>query len=178
MGKAVASFVPAIAVSYLTFGVFLAIVELFAEAPVATAMWHAPQLPAEVLLIPLLAAGAIWIGLAISSKVSETRVAQQLSVLGSLPPLALISLMSFQVITPSFALAAALAVGLLVIDCAACFGVARLFDRERPVTGTRPSRSASAPAATPGAVRRLLAGQRHLLTNRRAERWRASGSGG
>ena len=64
--------------------------------------------PVEVLFIPLLAAWAIWVGLAISSKVTETRVAQQLSVLGSLPPLALISLMSFQVITPSFGLAAAL----------------------------------------------------------------------
>ena len=154
LGKAVAIFLPAIAVSYLTFGVFLAIVALFADAPVATAMWHAPQLPAEVLFIPLLAAWAIWVGLAISSKVTETRVAQQLSVLGSLPPLALISLMSFQVITPSFGLAAALAGALLVIDCAACFFVARLFDRERLVTGTRPNRSAPA-AAAPGTVRRL-----------------------
>ena len=125
------------------------------SVPVATAMWHAPQLPAEVLFIPLLAAWAIWIGLAISTKVTETRVAQQLSVLGSLPPLALISLMSFQVITPSFGLAAAFAGALLVIDCAACLGVARLFDRERLVTGTRPRRSAPAAVAAPGTVRRL-----------------------
>jgi hypothetical protein len=110
---------------------------------------------ASILAIhALLAAWAIWVGLAISSKVTETRVAQQLSVLGSLPPLALISLMSFQVITPSFGLAAALAGALLVIDCAACFFVARLFDRERLVTGTRPNRSAPA-AAAPGTVRRL-----------------------
>ena len=155
LGKAVAIFLPAIIVSYLTFGVFLAIVALFADAPVATAMWHAPQLPAEVLFIPLLAAWAIWVGLAISSKVTETRVAQQLSVLGSLPPLALISLMSFQVITPSFGLAAALAGALLVIDCAACFVVARLFDRERLVTGARSSRPAPAADAAPGTVRRL-----------------------
>jgi ABC-type Na+ efflux pump permease subunit len=101
LGKAAAIFLPAIIVSYLTFGVFLAIVALFADVPVATAMWPAPQLPAEVVFIPLLAAWAIWVGLAISSKATETRVAQQLSVLGSLPPLALISLMSFQVITPS-----------------------------------------------------------------------------
>jgi len=63
--------------------------------------------------------------------------------------------MSFQVITPSFGLAAALAGGLLVIDCAACFVVARLFDRERLITGARPARSASAAAAAPGTVRRL-----------------------
>ena len=37
----------------------------------------------------------------------------------------------------------------------ACFGVARLFDRERLVTGTRPSRSAPAAVAAPGTARRL-----------------------
>jgi ABC-2 type transport system ATP-binding protein len=119
LGKAVAIFLPAVVVAYLTFGVFLAIVALFADAPVASALWHAPQLPAEVVFIPLLAGWAIWVGLAISSQVSETRVAQQLSLLGSLPPLALIALMSFQVITPSFGLAAGLAGLLLVIDCGA-----------------------------------------------------------
>jgi hypothetical protein len=43
--------------------------------------------------------------------------------------------MSFQVISPTFGLAAALAGGLLAIDCAACLVVARMFDRERLVTG-------------------------------------------
>jgi len=151
LGKALAIFLPSVLVAYLTFGVFLAIVALFADGPVASAMWNAPQLPAEVLFIPLLAAWAIWVGLAISSQATETRVAQQLSFLGSLPPLAIISLMSFQVITPTFGLAAGLAAGLLVIDCAACFIVARLFGRERLVTGTRPTR----PAPAPGTVRRL-----------------------
>jgi ABC-type transport system involved in multi-copper enzyme maturation permease subunit len=156
LGKAIAIFAPAVVVAYLTFGVFLAVVALFADAPVASAMWHAPQLPAEFLFIPLLAGWAIWVGLAISSQVTETRVAQQLSVLASLPPLALIALLSFQVITPSFGLAAAFAAGLLVIDCVACFGVARLFDRERLVTGTRPARRPTRGAdAAPGPVRRL-----------------------
>ncbi len=43
--------------------------------------------------------------------------------------------MSFQVISPTFTLAAALAGALLAIDCGACLVVARLFDRERLVTG-------------------------------------------
>jgi ABC-type transport system involved in multi-copper enzyme maturation permease subunit len=144
LGKAAAIFVPTVALAYLMFGVFVAIVRLAASPAVATAAWNAPQLPAEVVFIPLLAAWAIWVGLAISALATETRVAQQLSTLASLPPLALIALMSFQVITPSFGLAAALAGALLVIDCAACFVVARLFDRERLVTGTR--------SATRGAI--------------------------
>jgi ABC-type Na+ efflux pump permease subunit len=151
LGKAVAIFMPAVGLSYLMFGVFLAIVALFAKPAVAAEMWDAPQLPAEVVFIPLLAAWAIWVGLSISSVVSETRVAQQLSLLGSLPPIALVALMSFQIITPSLWLAVVLALVLLAIDCGACFVVARLFDRERLITGTRPSRR----VVVPGTVRRL-----------------------
>ena len=44
-------------------------------------------------------------------------------------------------------LVAALAGGLLAVDCAACLAVARLFDRERLITGARPSRGIPVPAA-------------------------------
>jgi len=146
-GKAVAVFLPAAVLGYLIFGVFVVITQLAAASPVAAAVRHAPQLPAALVFIPLLAAWAIWAGLAISARVSDTRVAQQLAVLGSLPPVALAALMQFQVISPTFGLAAALAGGLLAVDCAACLVVARLFDRERLITGTRPSRGTPAPAA-------------------------------
>jgi ABC-type Na+ efflux pump permease subunit len=135
VGKAVAIFVPAIGIAYLIFGVFVAIVRFAAASAVATAVLNAPQLPAELVFIPLLAAWAIWVGLAISARATEIRVAQQLSILASLPPVAVAALMSFQVISPTFAVAAALAGGLFVIDCVACFLVARLFNRERLVTG-------------------------------------------
>jgi ABC-type Na+ efflux pump permease subunit len=137
LGKATAIFVPAVGVAYLMFGVFVAITQFAAVSPVATAVLHAPQLPAELVFIPLLAGWAIWVGLAISARATDTRVAQQLSILASLPPIALAALMSFQVISPTFELAAALAVGLLVIDSLACFAVARVFDRERLITGTK-----------------------------------------
>ncbi len=137
LGKAAAIFVPAIGVSYLMFGVFVAITQFAAAPPVATAVLHAPQLPAELVFIPLLAGWAIWVGLAISARATDTRVAQQLATLASLPPVALAALMSFQVISPTFTVAAALAGGLLVIDSVACFAVARLFNRERLITGTK-----------------------------------------
>jgi ABC-2 type transport system permease protein len=136
-GKALAIFAPAVVISYLIFGVFFAITQLWAAAPVAAAIRSAPQLPAELVFIPLLAAWAIWAGLAISTRASDTRVAYQLSTLSSLPPVVVAALMSFQVIPATFAVAAAFAGALLVIDCVACFGVAQLFDRERLVTGTR-----------------------------------------
>jgi hypothetical protein len=149
-GKAAAIFIPAVVLGYLIFGIFVAITQFAAASPVAAAVRHAPQLSAALVFIPLLAAWAIWVGLAISTRVTDTRVAQQLSILGSLPPVVLAALMSFQVINPTFGLVAALAGGLLAVDCTACLVVARLFDRERLITGTRPSRAAR--PAVPGAV--------------------------
>jgi ABC-type Na+ efflux pump permease subunit len=136
-GKALAIFVPAVVISYLVYGVFFAITQLFAVTQAATAVLHAPQLPAALVFIPLLAGWGIWAGLAISTRASDTRVAYQLSALSSLPPVAVAALLSFNVITPDFTSAAVFAGVLLVIDCAAGFGVSRLFDRERLVLGTR-----------------------------------------
>jgi ABC-type transport system involved in multi-copper enzyme maturation permease subunit len=138
IGKATATFIPAVGIAYVVFGVFLAVVRFAATSAVASAVFGSPVVIAEVFFIPLLAGWAIWVGLAISTKVSEVRAAQQLGMLASLPPLALTALFTFQVITPTFALAASLAGVLLLIDGAACFLVARLFDRERLVTGTSP----------------------------------------
>jgi ABC-2 type transport system permease protein len=140
VGKAAAVFMSAVVVGYLIFGVVVGITQLAAASPVAAAVLHAPQLPAALVFIPLLAAWAIWAGLAISTRVSDTRVAQQLSVLGSLPPVVLAALMSFRVINPTFGLVTALAGGLLAADCAACLLVAGLFDRERLITGARTAR--------------------------------------
>lgn len=154
IGKATAIFMPAVTLAYLIFGIFVAITQLAAAPAVAAAVRHAPQLPAALVFIPLLAAWAIWVGLAISTRVTDTRVAQQLSVMGSLPPGALAALMSFGVISPTFGLAAALAGGLLAVDCAAGLVVARLFDRERLITGAGPA------AASPRQARRGTSGPR------------------
>ena len=60
IGKAAAVFMPAVILGYLIFGVFVAITQLAAASPVAAAVRHAPQLPAALVFIPLLAAWAIW----------------------------------------------------------------------------------------------------------------------
>jgi ABC-type Na+ efflux pump permease subunit len=139
IGKAVANLIPAVALAYVVFGVFLAVVGMGANSVIATAVFHSPQLLAEVFYIPLLAGWAVWVGIAISTKANDTRVAQQLSTLASLPPVAVIALMSFNVIKPTLTTALAFAAVLLVIDVAAYQGVARLFDPERLITGTKPS---------------------------------------
>jgi ABC-type Na+ efflux pump permease subunit len=146
IGKAAAALIPAIGVSYLVLGVFLAVVQTAASPPVAAAVWHSPELLAEVFFIPLLAGWAIWVGLAISSKVSEIRVAQQLGTLASLPPVALTLLMSLKVINSTLVLALALGGVLLVIDCLAYLLVSKLFDRERLIIGAKPSSVVTGPA--------------------------------
>jgi len=148
----------------LTLGIFLAIVRLGANPVIATAVWHSPELPAEAVFIPLMAGWAIWICLAISARASDIRVAQQLGILSSLPPAALTALMSFQVINPTFTIAASLAGALLVIDCGAYLLVSRLFDRERLVTGTRPA----APAPAPRSKNRVRSRREHYDHNTEA----------
>jgi ABC-2 type transport system permease protein len=145
IGKAAAALIPAIGVAYLILGIFLAIVQVAAHPVVAAAVWHSPELLGEVFFIPLLGGWAIWVGLAISSKVSEVRTAQQLGILASFPPIVLIALVSFALVSPSLRLALSLGGALLVIDCGAYLLVSRLFDRERLITGDKPSRGLAGP---------------------------------
>jgi ABC-2 type transport system permease protein len=137
VGKALAVLVPTLAVAYSVFGVFLLAAALFAHPAVVSAVFRAPHLLVQVLFTPLLAGWSIWIGTAISARSSDVRVAQQLGVLASLPPLAVVALMSLDVITPTFGLALALGAGLLVVDGLGWRAVAAMFDRERLITGSR-----------------------------------------
>jgi len=136
LGKAAAIFLPSVGISYVMFGIYVAIVKFGAQPALASAVFHAPQLWAELAFAPLLCGWSIWIGLAISTKVSDTRVAQQFTLLGSLPPLVVVALFSIQVITATFTIALLLGGALLVIDLVSWIFVAKLFDRERLITGS------------------------------------------
>jgi ABC-2 type transport system permease protein len=90
-----------------------------------------------LLFTPLLAGWSIWVGIAISTRSTDVRAAQQVSVLASVPPLAVVVLMSLKVINPTLALALALAAALLFLDGMGWRAVAAMFDRERLISGTR-----------------------------------------
>jgi ABC-2 type transport system permease protein len=137
LGKALAAFLPTIAIAYLMFGIFLAAVELFAHQNVAVDVLKTSRILPQLLFTPLLAGWSIWAGIAISTKVTDVRVAQQLGTLVSLPPLAVTSLMGFGVIKPTVGLALGLGAALLVIDLGAWRVVSMLFDRERLVSGIK-----------------------------------------
>lgn len=137
LGKALAVLVPALAISYTVFGLSVASIAVFAQASVASAVLRAPELIAQVVFTPLLAALSIWVGMAFSARSNDTRVAQQLSMLASLPAVVLAALVAFGVIHVTLGLAFVLGAALLGLDLRGWRIVGRMFDRERLITGTK-----------------------------------------
>jgi ABC-type Na+ efflux pump permease subunit len=138
LGKATSVMIPTLALSYAVFSLFLGAVGLFANSIVASAVFHdGPVILALFLLAPLLAGWGIVVGMAVSVRANEARVAQQLAMLASFPPVGLIILLAVGVVSPTFLAALSFAVGLLLADALLLRFVARMFDRERLVTGTK-----------------------------------------
>ena len=109
LGKALAVLLPSLAISYGVLGVFVAAIERFAQPPVASALLSGPELLAQVLFTPLVAALSIWAGVAISTG-------------------------GFHV---TLGLALGLGAALLLVDSLGWRIVAPMLDRERLITGTR-----------------------------------------
>jgi ABC-type transport system involved in multi-copper enzyme maturation permease subunit len=126
-----------LAISYAVLALFLACVELFAHPGIAPALLRAPDLLAQLLFTPLLAAWSIWLGIAISARSSDVRVAGQLSLLASLPSVAVTTLLALNVIHATLGLALGGAALLLVLDTLGWRITSATFDRERLITGTR-----------------------------------------
>jgi ABC-type Na+ efflux pump permease subunit len=140
LGKAAAAFLPSVGLAYVIYAVVLVAIRVGAARVVRAVVFHPPELLAQLLFVPLLALWSIWLGIAVSTRASDVRVAQQLATLAGLPVLGFTSLISFQVVTPSVPLTVGLALALLAVDVAAARVVARLFDRERLITGARGAR--------------------------------------
>jgi ABC-type transport system involved in multi-copper enzyme maturation permease subunit len=137
LGKALAAFVPSIAVAYGVFALFVVVVEGFAHAGVAAALIRGPDLLAQLIFTPLLATLSIWIGIAISTRSNDPRTASQFSVLASLPVVAVTSLIAFNVISPTLGVALAFGAALLVLIRFGWRFSLVLFNRERLITRTK-----------------------------------------
>jgi ABC-type Na+ efflux pump permease subunit len=137
LAKAISVFVPSAIVAYSVYIAFALTVRFGATHAVSAAVWQAPQMLAQIAFTPLIAIWAIWVGIAMSVRARDVRVAQQLATLASLPAIGITALLTFRVITPSVRLAIVLAAVLLVIDIRAWRFVSKLFDRERLITGHR-----------------------------------------
>ena len=136
LGKALAVLAPSIGIAYAVFAIFLAFVALFAHPAVASAILQGPDILAQILFTPLLAAFSVWVGVAISTRSRDVRVAQQLSLIGSLPVGVATSLIACDAIHATLGLAIGLAVLLLLANALGWRIVAAMFDRERLLTGT------------------------------------------
>jgi ABC-2 type transport system permease protein len=137
IGKAVAALVPSMAIAYGVYVLVLIAVELFAKPEIAAALLQPAALLVQVVFTPLLAAWSIWVAIAISTRASDVRVAQQLGMLASLPSVIVTTLIAYEVIPPSPRLAVLLFALLLVLDLSGWRFVSAMFDRERLVTASR-----------------------------------------
>ena len=138
LGKATSVMIPTLALSYTVFALFLVAVRLGANSVVASAVFHdGPIILALFLFAPLMAGWGIVVGMAVSVRATEVRVAQQLGMLASFPPVGVIILLAVGVVSPTFSVALEFAVGLLVIDSLLLRFVSGMFDRERLVTGAK-----------------------------------------
>jgi len=126
-----------VAVSWLLFAVYVSLAEIFAPSVVVSEIWTAEQAVAMALLAPALAGFAIVVGILVSLRSSDFRVAQQLAVLASAPVIAFVALFTFRVLEPSVGLYAAAAAGVLVLDAFFWRLDLRLFSRERLLVSRR-----------------------------------------
>ena len=136
LGKALAALVPSVTVAYAVYAVFLACVGLFARPAVASSLLRAPDLLAQLLFTPLLAGWSIWVGIAISARARDFRVAQQLGILASLPTAVVAALVAFDVLHPTLGLALGFAAALLAGNGLGWRITAAAFDRERLIART------------------------------------------
>jgi ABC-type Na+ efflux pump permease subunit len=133
-GKMIAAVVPAVAIAWLLFGVYVGLAEIFAPHVVVEQIWTVEQAVAMALLAPALAAFGIVVGVLVSLRSSDFRVAQQLAVLASAPVIAFVALITFRVLDPSVELYAAAAAVVFLVDAVLWRLAVRLFSRERLLT--------------------------------------------
>lgn len=137
LGKAMAAFVPSLVIAYGVYGLFIAVVELFAHPGIASAVIHGPELLAQLVFTPLLTGWSIWVGIGVSARTNDVRTAQQLSALASLPTIAVTSLIAYKVIHPALGVTVGLAAALIVLDRVGWQITSASFDRERLITSSK-----------------------------------------
>lgn len=137
LGKALAALIPSLAVSYGVYAFVITCVGIFAQPAVASALVRDPAIIAQILFTPLLAAWSIWVGVAISTRSSDLRVAQQLGMLANIPSVVVTSLVAYNVIHASFGLALGAAAVLVLLVGLGWRIASAVLDRERLIAGTR-----------------------------------------
>jgi len=137
LGKALASLVPSVVVSLAVYAAFLGAVHMLARPEVSAAVMQGRYLLAQVMFTPLIAGWSVWVGIAISARSSDLRVAQQFGTLAMLPPYLVTLLIAINKIPATLGLAIGLGLALLLVDVVGWPIMSAAFDREQLISGTR-----------------------------------------
>ena len=130
VAKSIAAMVPAVLVTWLAYFIYLLAVAKVGSAPAQNAVLSPRWLAAMTLMVPLLTLLSVNLGVLISTRVNDIRVAQQIGGLIVVPVVAIgIAQVTGRVVLDDAPIVAT-SVGLFVID-AALIAIARLlFQRE------------------------------------------------
>jgi ABC-2 type transport system permease protein len=134
IGKAAAAVLPAIAVTWLSFGIYLLSVKFMTNATVFSRITDPMWLLAVFLVGPLLALLAVCAAMMISSRVSDPRTAEQLSGAVVLPIILVMMGQSFGLFLLSQELILVTAVVLVFIDALLFYLTIKMFQRETILT--------------------------------------------
>lgn len=140
LAKTLASVVPALGITWVAFGLFLVVVQVFLPANVLELAWQqfgSIWLMTLGLFAPLAATFMTLVSMAIATRVSDVRTAQLLSSFAMLPVLMSAFLLIFQEALDKPALLGLLSGVLLVLDAVLLGLNVKLFGREEILTRWR-----------------------------------------
>lgn len=134
-GKSLAGILPAVGVTFLSYGVFLIGVYFLAFSPAVMYQLLEPLWLLAIFAIgPLLSLTAVSLAVMISSRVNDPRVAEQLSSLVMLPILGLFMAQSFGVLQLNQTMVVWGVLGLALLDAILLYFAIQLFQRETILT--------------------------------------------
>jgi ABC-2 type transport system permease protein len=134
-GKSLAAAIPAILATWGAFGIFVLGLPLVGAAPaVYRSLFNPTWMIAIFLVGPLMAVLAVNFAIIVSSRVSDPRTAEQVSMVVSVPLLGLLFGQSAGVLVLDGRLMAMVAAVLAVLDVGLVYAGARLFQREAILT--------------------------------------------
>jgi ABC-2 type transport system permease protein len=136
-GKSAAAVIPGVGMTWVAFGVFSVGVRLLASPVVATRLSDPMWLLAIFVVGPLLALAAVSIAVMVSSRTSDPRVAEQVSMLVMLPLFLVIVGQVTGLILLDAQLVLLIAAGLTLVDIGLMAFAVNLFQRETILTRWR-----------------------------------------
>ena len=132
--KVLGAFLPSIALTAVSYIIYVLMTVVFARPGVAGILLGARSIATVFVLGPLAALAALQMAVCVSSRVNDARTAQQIGVLVILPIPGLLVGQLFGALTLSVPVIASIALGLLAINAGLIWLAIALFDRETILT--------------------------------------------